>query len=90
MVYLETKGVVAVISRLSMFRFKPNGERLRQGELAKEIGCSREWIRRAEKGRLGRTAELMLRLSHYLDRDLREIFICEPTEAEEARRRGGG
>jgi transcriptional regulator with XRE-family HTH domain len=77
-------------SKLSVYRFKPNGERLHQAELAKEIGCSREWIRKAEKGRLGHTAELMLRLSHYLNRDLREIFILDATDINEERRRDGG
>jgi transcriptional regulator with XRE-family HTH domain len=75
-------------SRLNMFRCKPNGERISQGELAEALGCTRDWIIKAEKGRLGRTAELMIRLSHALDRDLREIFTLQPSAGADSPKEG--
>jgi DNA-binding XRE family transcriptional regulator len=62
-------------SRLNTLRCKPNGDRISQEEIAAAIGCSRNWVVKAEKGRLGRTAELMIRLSKYLNVDLRDIFL---------------
>jgi DNA-binding XRE family transcriptional regulator len=74
---MVSKGGEPVKSRLNVYRFKSNGERISQEDLASALGCSRDWIIKAEKGRLGRTAELMIRLSHVLGRDLREIFLLD-------------
>ncbi|AIG27469.1 helix-turn-helix transcriptional regulator [Brevibacillus laterosporus] len=47
-----------------------------QEDLAKELGVHRDTITRVENGR-NPSGELMLKISHYFNKDAREIFYCE-------------
>jgi len=50
---------------------------IRQGELAKAMGVSRQTISSLENGRYSPSIQLAFKLAHYFDKTIEEIFIYE-------------
>lgn len=51
-----------------------------QGELADEVGVSRQTINAIERGRYDPSLELAFELAHYFDCAIEDIFEYEPTD----------
>lgn len=53
-----------------------------QGELAEEVGVSRQTINAIERGRYDPSLELAFELSRYFDCRIEEIFFYEPDDGD--------
>ncbi|MHB9288377.1 helix-turn-helix transcriptional regulator [Halobacteriales archaeon Cl-PHB] len=53
-----------------------------QGELAEEVGVSRQTINAIERGRYDPSLELAFELAHFFECDIGDIFLYSPEDGE--------
>ena len=70
----KNKDGLVLLNRLKVARAEKN---LTQGELAKEVGVSRQTISSIETGQFNPTAKLALILCIALDKKFEELFYFE-------------
>lgn len=53
-----------------------------QGELAEEVGVSRQTINAIERGRYDPSLELAFELAHFFDCAIEDVFVYEPAHEQ--------
>jgi putative transcriptional regulator len=78
MLYIISKNIKKMKNKLKEFRFHNNNQT--QEDLAKVLGISRQTVIAIEKGKFNPSVKLGLKIAHYFNCNVEDIFHLEKEE----------